>query len=397
MSGRSGLAIEKERAQEPLKSTCERAIGPIPVFDLTRQNAALRDELMEAISRVIMKGHFILGENVSEFEKEIAKLCGARFGIGVGNCSDALFLAVLSCGIGPGDEVITTPFTFIATAGAIARAGARPVFCDIDPVTYNIDPRKLEGLITERTKAIIPVHLYGQPADMDPITEIARKYNLYVIEDAAQALGSSYKGRPVGSLGDVACISFFPTKNLGAFGDGGMVVTDNPDIAERVRMLRIHGAKKKYYNEILGCNSRLDELQAGILRVKIKYLVGWIEKRRRIARLYTELLEGLPQVSFGCIRLPRELPGATHVYHQFTIATSERDRLQEHLKSNGIGSAVYYPLALHLQTVFRDLGYKEGDLPEAERATREVLSLPMFPELTDEEVARVVQVIGEFH
>ncbi|NPV81867.1 MAG: DegT/DnrJ/EryC1/StrS family aminotransferase [Firmicutes bacterium] len=368
----------------------------VPSFDLTRQNAALKDELMYAVSRIVAEGHFILGENVAELEKAVAELCGVKFGIGVGNCSDALYLAILACGIGPGDEVITTPFTFFATAGAIVRAGAKPVFCDIDPGTYNIAPQEVEGLVTGRTKAILPVHLYGQPADMDPILDIARKHNLHVIEDAAQAVGAAYKGRPVGSLGDVACISFFPTKNLGAFGDGGMVVTNNSEIAERVRMLRVHGAKKKYYHEILGCNSRLDEIQAGILRVKLGHLAGWTQRRREIAARYLELLNEIPQVLSGLLRLPEEAPGAKHVYHQFTVATPERDWLQKHLKENGVGSTVYYPLPLHLQVVFRDLGYREGDFPEAERASREVLSLPMFPELTDEEVARVVEVIREF-
>lgn len=369
----------------------------IPSFDLTRQNAMLKDELMQVIAAIVEKGHFILGENVAEFEKEIAEFCGVRFGVGVANCSDALYLALLACGIGPGDEVITTPFTFFATAGAIARVGAKPVFCDIDPRTYNIDANKIEALITERTKAILPVHLYGQPADMDPIIAAAKKHGLYVIEDAAQAIGASYKGKPVGSLGDVACISFFPTKNLGAFGDAGMVVTDNPEIAERVQMLRVHGSKKKYYHEVLGCNSRLDELQAGILRAKLAHLPEWTARRRAIAAQYLELLGDTPQARSGLLRLPVEAPGMMHVYHQFTIATAERDRLQEHLKANGIGSAIYYPLPLHLQTVFRDLGYSAGDFPEAEQASREVLSLPMFPELTDEEVKRVVEVIKYFH
>lgn len=378
-------------------STPQATAAPeIPSFDLTRQNAALKDELMQTIAAIVAKGHFIMGENVAECEREIAEACGVRFGIGVANCSDALYLAVLACGIGPGDEVITSPFTFFATAGAIARAGAKPVFCDINPATYNIDPQKIEALITQRTKAILPVHLYGQPADMDSILTVARKYNLYVIEDAAQACGARYKEKPVGSLGDVACISFFPTKNLGAFGDAGMVVTDNPDMAERLRMLRVHGSKKKYYHEILGCNSRLDELQAGILRVKFRHLAEWTARRRAIAAQYRKLLGDTPLAQAGALRLPVELPGVFHVYHQFTVATPERDRLQSHLKACGIGSAVYYPLPLHLQEVFRDLGYQEGDFPEAERASREVLSLPMFPELTDDEAARVAQAVSEF-
>lgn len=380
-----------------LAEAAPESSAKIPSFDLTRQNAALKDELMRVISGIIDGGHFILGENVAEFEKEMARTCCVRFAVGVANCSDALYLALLACGIGPGDEVITTPFTFFATAGAIARTGARPVFCDIDPATYNMDARGIEGLVTPRTKAILPVHLYGQPADMDPIVDVAKRHNLYVIEDAAQAIGASYKGRPVGSLGDVACISFFPTKNLGAFGDAGVVVTDNADIADRVRMLRVHGSRKKYYHELLGCNSRLDELQAGILRLKLRHLPDWTARRRQIAARYVELLADTPQVRSGMLRLPVELADTIHVYHQFTVATPDRDRLQEHLKARGIGSTVYYPLPLHLQVVFRDLGYREGAFPEAERASREVLSLPMFPELTDEEIVRVVEAIRDFH
>ncbi len=367
----------------------------IPSFDLTRQNASLMDELMPVISAIVAGGHFILGENVARFEEEMAALCGVRFGAGVANCSDALHLALLACGVGPGDEVITTPFTFFATAGAIARAGARPVFCDIDPATFNVNARQIERLVTARTKAILPVHLYGQPADMDPICAVAKAHELYVVEDAAQAIGASYKGRPVGSLGDVACVSFYPTKNLGAFGDAGAVVTDDPGIAERVRMLRVHGSRKRYYHELLGYNSRLDELQAGILRVKLRHLPDWNARRRQIAARYVELLRDAPQVRSGMMRLPEEPAGVTHVYHQFTLATPDRDRLQDHLRERGIGSTVYYPLPLHLQAVFSGLGHRRGDFPEAERASSEVLSLPMFPELADEEVERVVEVIRE--
>jgi len=368
----------------------------IPCFDLTRQNAALKEELLRIISGIVDKGQFILGENVAELEKEIAELCGVRFGIGVGNCSDALYLALLACGIGPGDEVITTPFTFIATACAIARTGAKPVFCDIDPETYNIDPQKIETLITERTRALLPVHLYGQPAEMDEIQAVARRHNLYVIEDAAQALGASYKRRPVGSLGDVACISFFPTKNLGAFGDGGMVVTDNAEIAERVRMLRVHGAKKKYYHETLGCNSRLDEIQAAILRVKLKHLPEWTARRRELAQEYGRFFHAAGLASEGLLYLPREKTNCRHVYHQYTIRARHRDRLQQHLTGKGIGTTVYYPLPLHLQPAFAGFGYRVGDFPEAERAAREVLSLPMFPELTAGEVERVVAAARDF-
>ncbi len=359
----------------------------IPGFSLTRQNAKLEKELTEVILEVIRGGQFILGENVAKIEKEIADLCGVDYAIGVGNGSDALFLALLACGVGPGDEVITTPFTFFATAGSIAHTGAKPVFCDIDPGTFNIDPSKIEDVITERTKTILPVHLYGQAADMDPINSIAKKHNLYVIEDAAQAIGAKYKGRPVGSLGDVACFSFFPTKNLGAFGDGGMLTTNDPQLEARIRILRVHGAKKKYHHEILGCNSRLDALQAAILSVKVKYLGDWTEARRSLAEGYREKL----RAAGDAIVQPAVMDGAYHVYHQYTIRVSHRDAVQEELKSRGIASTVYYPLPLHLQPVFKDLGYKLGDFPESEKAAREALSLPMFPELRPSEQDCVVE------
>jgi dTDP-4-amino-4,6-dideoxygalactose transaminase len=359
----------------------------IPGFSLTRQNAELEKELTKVILEVIRGGQFILGENVAKLEKEIADLCGVDYAIGVGNGSDALFLALLACGVGPGDEVITTPFTFFATAGSIAHTGAKPVFCDIDPGTFNIDPSKIEDVITERTKAILPVHLYGQAADMDPINSIAKKHNLYVIEDAAQAIGAKYKGRPVGSLGDVACFSFFPTKNLGAFGDGGMLTTNDPELEARIRILRVHGAKKKYHHEILGCNSRLDALQAAILSVKVKYLGDWTEARRSLAEGYREKL----RAAGDAIVQPAVMDGAYHVYHQYTVRVSHRDAVQEELKSKGIASTVYYPLPLHLQPVFNNLGYKPGDFPESEKAAREALSLPMFPELKPSEQDRVVE------
>jgi dTDP-4-amino-4,6-dideoxygalactose transaminase len=359
----------------------------IPGFSLTRQNAELEEELIEVILDVVRGGQFILGENVAKLEKEIANLCGVDYAIGVGNGSDALFLALLACGVGPGDEVITTPFTFFATAGSIAHTGAKPVFCDIDPGTFNIDPSKIEDVITERTKAILPVHLYGQAADMDPINSIAKKLNLYVIEDAAQAIGARYKGKPVGSLGDVAYFSFFPTKNLGAFGDGGMLTTNDPELEARIRILRVHGAKKKYHHEILGCNSRLDALQAAILSVKVKYLKDWTEARRSLAEGY----RGKLRAAGDAIVQPAVMDGAYHVYHQYTIRVSHRDAVQEELRSRGIASTVYYPLPLHLQPVFNNLGYKPGDFPESEKAAEEALSLPMFPELKPSEQDRVVE------
>lgn len=355
----------------------EPSVMQVPSFDLTRQNSKLRDELMAAIGEVVDSGQFILGDSVERLEEAIAEICGVKHAIAVANGSDALYLALMAAGVGPGDEVITTPFTFFATAGSIVRAGAKPVFCDIDPKTFNIDPTQIEGKVTARTKAILPVHLYGQSADMDPINEIAGKNGLTVIEDAAQAIGAKYKGRPVGSVGDMACISFFPTKNLGAFGDAGMVVTKNDALAERLRKLRVHGSKKKYYHELLGINSRLDALQAAILNVKVKYLRGWIEARRSLAEGYDRGLALVGDVA----RYPEVAQGMYHVYHQYTIRVLNRDAVQEELRSRGVGSTVYYPLPLHLQPVFENLGYKLGDFPESERAAEEVLSLPMFPEL----------------
>jgi len=359
----------------------------VPSFDLTRQNTKLRDELMAAIGEVVDSGQFILGDHVERLEESIAKICGVKHAVAVANGSDALYLALMAADVGPGDEVITTPFTFFATAGSIVRVGAKPVFCDIDPKTFNIDPTQIEGKVTARTKAILPVHLYGQPADMDQINAIAAKHKLTVIEDAAQAIGARYKGRPVGALGDMACISFFPTKNLGAFGDAGMVVTKDDTLAERLRMLRTHGARKKYYHELLGINSRLDALQAAILNVKVKHLGDWVEARRSLAEGYNRGLD----VAADAARRPVVLEGAYHVYHQYTVRVPNRDVVQEELKSRGIGSTVYYPLPLHLQPVFENLGYRLGDFPESEKAAEEALSLPMFPELNASEQEHVVE------
>jgi dTDP-4-amino-4,6-dideoxygalactose transaminase len=365
-------------------------------FELTRQNARLEREVVEALTRVVRSGHFILGDEVTAFEQEIAARCGTAYGIGVANGSDALHLALLACGVGPGDEVLTTPFSFFATAGAIARAGARPVFCDIDPETYNIAPHEVERAVTTRTRAIIPVHLFGQPADMAPLQQLAQERRIYLIEDAAQALGGRYREKPVGSLGDIACFSFFPTKNLGAFGDAGMVVTDHPELADRVRVLRVHGARKRDYHEALGYNSRLDELQAAVLRVKVQYLADWITRRRAVAEAYQAALAPLPPVQEGALRLPVEAAGVYHVYNQYTVATPSRDRLRSHLLAQGIETMVYYSRPLHWQEALAGLGHQAGDFPEAERASREVLSLPMFPELTAAEIDRVAAAIREF-
>lgn len=369
----------------------------IQSFDNRIQNNSILVEVNEVILDVIREGQFILSKRVTEFEKIMAKLCGVKYATGVANGSDALELSLLACNIGSGDEVITTPFTFFATAGAISRVGATPVFVDIVPTTSNLDPSLIEEKITKRTKAIIPVHLYGYPAEMDEILKIAKKYNLKVIEDAAQAIGAKYRGDMIGSMGDVGCFSFFPTKNLGCFGDGGMVVTNNSEIADKLKKLRVHGSNTKYNHEILGFNSRLDELQAAILLVKIKHLASWTEKRRTIANLYTSLLK--EEISKGDlpITLPFEEENGYHVYHQYTIKTPNRDEIQAYLCNRGIKTTVYYPIPVHLQKVYSKYGYKQGDFPIAEEACDTALSLPMYPELTQEEVIRVVESIVSYY
>ncbi|NLP38063.1 MAG: DegT/DnrJ/EryC1/StrS family aminotransferase [Firmicutes bacterium] len=338
---------------------------------------------------------FILGENVATLEKKIAQISQAKYGIGVANGSDALYLTLLACGIGPGDEVITTPFTFFSTAGSISRTGATPVFVDICAETMNIDPSLIEEKITSKTKAILPVHLYGCPAEMDEIAEIAKAYHLKVIEDAAQAIVAEYKKKKVGSLGDACCFSFFPTKNLGSFGDAGMVVTNDEEIAEKIKVFRVHGAKIKYYHDYIGCNSRLDELQAAILNKKLKYLPQWTERRREIAGLYTTLLQNIVNDSSALI-CPTAPDHVFHVYHQYTIRTDRRDELKNYLSANGIGTAVYYPVPLHLQKAFAHLGYKQGDFEVAEKTCTQVLSLPMYPELTDEEINSITKKVADF-
>ena len=367
----------------------------IPSFTLVRQNNALKDELVTTLTEVIESGMFILGENVATLEKKIAQISQAKYGIGVANGSDELYLTLLACGIGPGDEVITTPFTFFSTAGSISRTGATPVFVDICAETMNIDPSLIEEKITSKTKAILPVHLYGCPAEMDEIAEIAKAYHLKVIEDAAQAIVAEYKKKKVGSLGDACCFSFFPTKNLGSFGDAGMVVTNDEEIAEKIKVFRVHGAKIKYYHDYIGCNSRLDELQAAILNKKLKYLPQWTERRREIAGLYTTLLQNIVNDSSALI-CPTAPDHVFHVYHQYTIRTDRRDELKNYLSANGIGTAVYYPVPLHLQKAFAHLGYKQGDFEVAEKTCTQVLSLPMYPELTDEEINSITKKVADF-
>jgi len=362
----------------------------VPVLDLKAQYQSIKEEIDSAVLDVMASGYFVLGPSVKALEAEIAEYASCQYGVGVASGTDALRLSLAALGIGPGDEVITTPFTFVATANTISHAGARPVFVDIDPRTFNIVPAQIEGAITERTKAIVPVHLYGQPAEMDAIMDIARRHGLFVIEDCAQAIGAEDGGRRVGSFGDLACFSFYPTKNLGAFGDGGMVTTDDPEIAERITVLRQQGSKTRYYHDVLGFNSRLDEIQAALLRVKLRHMDDWQARRRQIAAGYDELLGNLG------VETPFVKPGVTHVYHQYTIRSARRDELHEFLRERGVGTMIYYPLPLHLQKMYDDLDYAEGSLPVSEAAGHEVLSLPMYPELTDEQVQAVADTIGEF-
>jgi dTDP-4-amino-4,6-dideoxygalactose transaminase len=363
----------------------------VPMVDLQAQYCALRREIDAAIARVLESGRFILGENVRCLEEEIATFCGARFGIGVASGTDALELALAAVGIGPGDEVITTPFTFGATTEVIVRLGAKPVYVDIDPDTYNIDVNAIERALTPRTRALLPVDLFGQMTDRQALWRIAQEHGLYLINDSAQAIGAQQNGVPVAAVGHATALSFYPTKNLGAFGDGGIVLCSDEEIARRVRQLRVHGAEGgAYFYKVPGYCSRLDEIQAAILRVKLRYLDGWNERRRQNARRYMELLQGTEAV------LPVTSPGNLHTYHQFTIRHRRRDALQEYLKEHGIATAVYYPLPLHLQEAYRHLGYKRGDFPHAERAAEEVLSLPVHPELSMEQIDYVAAMVRQF-
>lgn len=366
----------------------------VTMLDLSEQYQAMRNERLETIDKVLSSSRYILGDNVKKLEQDIAAYSNTSQGIGVGNGSDAIHIALQAAGVGEGDEVITVPFTFFATVGSIVRAGATPVFIDIDPITFNLDPDKIEEAITEKTKAIIPVHLYGQMADMDEIKEVAEKYNLVVIEDAAQAIGAEYKGKKPGELGTAATYSFFPTKNLGAYGDGGMIITSDDEVAENSRVIRVHGSKPKYYHHVLGYNSRLDEIQAAILNVKFKKINEFGKKRRERADYYTSNLNELVS---DYVTTPVEKDSNFHVYHQYTIRVERRDELKEYLKENGIDSMIYYPGPLHLQPVFKGLGYKEGDFPVTEKATKEALSLPMYPELKEEDQQYVIDKIVEFY
>lgn len=360
------------------------------LLDLNAQYQSIKKEIDKAIHDVIERSAFILGEDLEKFENEMAKYCGMKYAIGLNSGSDALLFSLRVYDIGPEDEVIVPAFTFIATAEVVSLERAKPIFVDIDPRIYNIDPAKIEEKITDKTKAIIPVHLYGQPADMDPIMEIARKHKLIVIEDAAQAIGAEYKGKKACSIGDVGCLSFFPAKNLGAYGDAGMIVTNDETIDEKIKMIRNHGSRKKYYHEILGDSSRLDNLQAAILRVKLKYIDQWNNERIKKAEKYNELLKDSSVIT------PYTLPNTKTVYQQYTIRVKNRDELQKSLKEKNIPTAIHYPLPLHLQPVFKYLGYKKGDFPESERASKEVLSLPIFPELEQKNQECIMREILRF-
>lgn len=377
---------------------------PIPILDLKAHHTPLRGEILAAIEKVLDSNAFILGSAVQELEEQIASYCQCRHAIGVSSGTDALLVALMALDLKPGDEVITTPYSFFATAGCVARLGGIPVMVDIDPVSFNIAPERIEAKITSKTKAIIPVHLYGQAADMDPIMEIAKRHGLPVIEDGAQAIGADYKdGRRACSIGTMGCLSFFPSKNLGALGDGGMVTTNDDSLAEKLKVLRVHGSKPKYYHKLIGGNFRLDSMQAAVLSVKLKYLDQWTAKRQRNAQLYTDLFRKTDLISSGKVILPKAVylesgVGHYHIYNQFVIRVQERDNLRTYLqKEKGIGTEIYYPVPFHLQECFAYLGLKRGAFPESEQAADTTLALPIFPELTDSQISEVVSAVESFY
>lgn len=385
------------RQFELSSSSCGSPTTSVPLLDVARGNQPLRQQILDAVARVIDSGKFLFGPDVTQLEQSVAELCGSRHAIGCASGSDALLLALMAIEVGAGDEVIVPSFTFFATASAAWRLGAKPVFVDIDPHTFNIDPHRIEAAITPATKAIIPVHLFGQCADMDRIGAIARRHGLVVIEDAAQAIGAKYCERGAGSIGHIGCFSFYPTKNLGGFGDGGMLTTSNDALAERLRLLAAHGMNPRYYHRAVGINSRLDSIQAAALNVKMTQLARWTADRQENAARYDELLRaaGLHRQ----LRLPQTSAACHHVWNQYTIRVSggRRDALRAHLAGASIGSETYYPVPLHRQQCFLSLGYPEGSLPETERAAAEVISLPIFPEITAAEQQQVVQQIGAFY
>jgi dTDP-4-amino-4,6-dideoxygalactose transaminase len=369
----------------------------IPMLDLKAQHEKIASQVEAAIKGVLNSQQFILGPEVRHLETEIGDYCESPFAVGCASGSDALLLALMALDVREGDEVITTPFSFFATVSSIVRLGARPVFVDIEAGSFNIDVTLIEKAMTERTKVILPVHLFGQCARMDTINEVAKATGAAVVEDAAQAIGALYKGRRAGSLGDVAAFSFYPSKNLGGAGDGGMLTTASQELAERLRILRAHGAKKKYYHDEVGLNSRLDSLQAAILRVKLKYLDEWADARRANARRYRELFEASGLIEKEAVRLPVEFDDARHVYNQFVIRAKKRDALKSFLGEKGIGTEIYYPLPLHLQVCFRGLGYGKGDLPESELAAEEALAIPIYPELTEQAQQYIVEAVADYY
>lgn len=362
----------------------------VPFLNLAAQYATLKEELLPAVEQALASGHYILGPNVAALENEIAAFTGTRFGVGVNSGSDALTLALRALEIGPGDEVITTPFTYIAPAESIHQMGARIVFADIDARTFNLDPQDVSRRITPRTKAIIAVHLFGQATPLEPLLDLCRAHRLHLIEDCAQAIGAERHGRPVGGCGVMGCFSFYPTKNLGADGDGGMVVTQDEGLHKRLRMLRVHGIEKRYYHDLHGYNSRLDELQAAILRVKLRHLADWNARRAAIAARYDAGLQGLP------LQLPCTAEGNRHVFHVYAVLSEQRDALHQHLSDHGVPCIIYYPRPLHLQKVYADYGWKEGDYPVAEDISHRILPLPMYPELTDAQVDYVIETVRSF-
>jgi dTDP-4-amino-4,6-dideoxygalactose transaminase len=360
------------------------------LIDLKRQYEPIKNDVENAVKTVLDHGQFILGPELKRFEAEVAEYCDIKHAIGVASGTDALLLALRAFHVGPGDEVITSAFSFFASAGVISRLGAKPVFVDIDPDTYNIDPELIEKAITRKTKAIMPIHLFGQCADMDPIVEIAKRHGIKVVEDAAQAIGSKYRDIYAGAVSDAGCFSFFPTKNLGCAGDGGMIVTNDDKLADAIRILRVHGGRSEYHHEIVGYNSRLDTIQAALLSAKLPHLKGWTEARRKNAARYDEALKALP------LKTPKVMPWAYHIYNQYTIALDRRDELQNWLKERQIGHKVYYPVPFHMQECFGDLNYSAGDLPHSEKAAKAVISIPIFGEMTGEEQDEVIDAIKGF-
>ena len=363
---------------------------PIPYLDLKAQLKPLRAEIDAAIARTIDNCSFCLGPDVAQFEKDFAKFCGREHCVAFNSGTSALHVAMLLLNVGRGDEVVTTPFTFVATSWAISYVGAKPVYVDIDDTTFNLDPHRLEKAITPRTKAVMPVHLYGQPFDVDPIRDICGRHHLPLVEDAAQSHGARYKGQTVGTFGAMACFSFYPGKNLGACGEGGALVTNNAEFAKRARSLREHGSSVRYYHDEVGFNYRMEGIQGAVLDIKLKHLADWTRGRQRAARRYAELLADTP------LQLPREAAGAESAWHLYVVRHPRRDELKKHLEANGVGCALHYPLPLHLQKCYAALGYKAGDFPNAEKAGRECLSLPIYPELTDAQSRRVAEVIKDF-